>query len=234
MIKRIFQKIDDVCGRYEVLYWIRLAILCAMVVCSVMFVLSLIPKKEPLVDKPLVHKPSDNYRDRYNNLRSEIQVLQLEKRDFKKATDSLKKVLKGRPKIKEVTVYTSVIDTHFADVPVKMQGDSIFSIAKQDNYIFVSAQGNVNTGVGEINFYSIDSITYINYEKKRFLKANEHVINISNKNPYNTIVSGAAIQYKEPKVILVVGPQGGYNPFNNSFYGGFGVTMNLFSIKSKR
>lgn len=234
MIKRIFQKVDEICDKYEILYWLRVVILGTMFVCSALFIVTLIPRKSSPVDKPLVQTPTDNYRDRYNNLRSEIHVLRLEKKQFKKATDSLKRVLKGRPKIKEVTTYVSVIDTYFADVPVKVQGDSIFSIAKQDSYIFVSAQGNVNTGIGEINFFSIDSITYISYKKKKFLKANEHTINISNKNPYNTIVSGAAIQYKEPKVLLVVGPQLGYSPFNNKVYGGFGVTFNLLSIKSKR
>lgn len=233
-MKKIFQKIETLSRKNNILYWVRGIIFITLVICTIVFLIDVFHKKKVSVVSTTL-QPTENYRDKYDNLRSEIKVQEVEsKKQFKQLTDSFKQLLKGRPSIKEVTQYVSIIDTEFVNLPVTMKGDSIFSVIKQDEYIMVSAQGNINTGIGEINLVSIDSITYINYEKKKFLKSNEHTINLSNKNPYNTIISGNSIQYREPKAILVFGPTFVYNPFNNRFSGGIGISYNLFSIKTRR
>jgi len=234
-MKNLFQKIKRITDKYEILYWLRFIIWGVMLTCTILFVINLFPnKKNSGVNSSLV--PTENYVDKSGNTRSDIVVKEVvDKKEFKRVTDSLKKLLKGRVSISGVTTAASVVDTYFQDVPIYIDTtQDSFYLAKKDGYIDISVEGSIKTNKAVISYASIDTTTTIIYTKKRFLASDIRKVNISNKNPYNKIIAGNSVELKQQKSLLVVGPSVTYSPFNNKVSVGLSVTFNAFSIKTRK
>lgn len=215
------------------------AIIKAVFAMLVFFVLGIFISRTFLQPKPTIvagtrtFVPVTTYVDRNGTTHSEIKTDVVSKEVFKQQTDSYKRLLKGRAQINTVTEYIQVHDTVFRDLAVTKDGDTL-SIYKKDNYIDASAKINSKTMIGEMHIAGIDTITYIDYTKKHLFKANERTINLSGKSPYNSYKSGRSITLKEPKPILVLDIQGGWNPFNQKFYGGIGIGVPIITLKSRK
>lgn len=212
----------------DVIHW-------AIVILGVIAIFYIVREKNTVtIPDTISMKPTTVYIDKNGDKRSEIQALTLDRDNFKTQTDSLKKVLKGRASIREVVKYETRIDTYFH---TKVTGDTstgYFYTRKQDDYIDIEVEGNIKTNNGIIKVGLKDTITHIDYVQKRFFRSNLRKVNLSSKSPYLTITQGSAIVLKEPKPILVIGPQIGYNPIGKHLTYGIGVTIPVISIKTRK
>lgn len=234
MIRGIYKWIDRLSEKYSIVYYIRLGVFILLFICSIRFLYNIFKPNKQVIGSPIALKPTDNYKDKYDNLRSELEIVQISnKGEFKRYTDSFKKVLRNRSNITGIGTIVSKADTEFIKVPVYLDTDSNYYFIKQDNYVSIYGSLNTKTRETDINYQSFDTTTYIVYNKKRFLRSDIRTLNISNTNPYNTIVAGSAIELKERKVIGVIGPYIGYSPLPNKFNWGLAFTLNLIPIKTK-
>lgn len=193
-----------------------------------------INRPEPKVsNKQLVLEPTKQNIDKNGTTHNVIGIKELTQEELNHITDSIRKSIKGQPQIKEVIVYVPVIDTSWRDIPIVIKGDTI-EVSKIDSYVTAKAVINTKTKTGDIELSLKDTVTIVRTFKRHFLKANEQTIDITNKNPYVSIPFGASIIAKEPKPIIVIGPSIVYNPLNNQFQYGIGMTFNVLSIKSKK
>lgn len=236
MLKPIFEKIEEISNKYPILYWIRIFILIIMFLCTFIALRKIFFEKKDSTPIATELKPVDSYKDKYDNLRADIRVQEIEdEKEFKRVTDSFKKVLRGRTRISSVTTTASKADTYFVNVPIYIDtSDSTYYFIKEDNYISIYGNVDITNRRTDISYKSWDTTTFIIYDRKRFLKSDIRTVNISNKNPYNTITHGNSVELKQQKSIFTVGPMVGYDVINNRVSAGVGIMFNVFSIKTRK
>lgn len=229
MLKQKLTSLLNKIKNTEIIFWTKVILLSSIIIFIVKFF-----KKEDVyfVNSPKEFKKAEVYKDKNNEIRSNIHSDVISKELFEQVTDSYKRLLKGRVKIKTVIKYEYLLDTS-VKVPITKDTSGKFHMKYSDNYLTLEAN-EIKKDVGEFKLSLTDTITHIGYVRKRFLRANEEVINLNSKSKYVKITQGTSITRKEPKVLVVIGPQLGYNPFTNKFYGGIGATFNVVSIKSNK
>lgn len=220
----------------DIRYWtIIFLLLLAMAVAIFYHFYS--PRHTKMGPANLDLKPTVIYKDIHGNKRSNITGIIVSEDEFKRVTDSFKTLLSDkRVEIKEVTKYVNIIDTVLKKIYVKIDTSGNFEYEHNDDYISLRAWGNYRSNEGNFRLRGVDTITHISYVKKRLFRSNEVKVNLSNSSPYYSITEGASLTLREPKSILVFGPQVGITYTGDKLkpYVGLGMTYNLFSIKTRR
>lgn len=226
-----------------ILRTVKVPIWCFVVPVLIILVFCLAPDKITsffkghmpfLYEEPLKMKPVIKYVDRYGKVRSEIKTNSIPKEDFDRITDSFKKVLKGRVEINAITKYVTVMDTILVPQVINTDTtDGSLYVKYVDNYMKLEFAGNYIEETGDFRLFGIDTITYIDYTKKKLFKSNERIINLSNKSPYWHISEGSNITLKEKKDLIVFTLGGYYNPITNKVGIGVGAGVKVFSIKTR-
>lgn len=151
----------------------------------------------------------------------------------KETLNELGKDLPGRNDVKVVIKYLTRVDTFFRDAEIE-QDTSSLNIKKEDNYLSLKVNYNKLNDQAYISLNMRD--TLVNYvHTKKYLnpfKSNSQLVTIRNTNPYNKITHGTSLHLKERKAILVLGLQGGYDPFRGGAYLGVGITLPFYSVYS--
>lgn len=221
---------------YNVMYYLRVGFIVTLIVVIAFLLFKL--KQRPdnqLIDNPIRIGTVDTFRDKYNKLRADIAVTEIEnKQRFEQITDSFKKLLNKRSTINSVTTATTQTKIVYRDVPVYVDSISGCSVQKGDEYVNLIVSTNHESKTSSIELQLWDTLTYIDYYKKRFLASDIRTINLSNSNPYVQTTAGSSVSLKQPKSLLVVGPSVIYSPFDNKVHVGVGVVFNVFSIKTRK
>lgn len=171
--------------------------------------------------------PEKVYIDKYGDRHTLLKTIELNKNELaqlKKENNLLVHKLNAHIKIVVKT------DTFFKS-NVVMDSNCNFFTEKKDNYLSLSVKGNKDSAT--FTYQSIDTITYIDFVKYRFLRSNLRTVDIKNKNPYNKITAGQAFVLKEAYTYLSLGPQIGFNPINQKIYLGIGIQFNLLPLIKK-
>lgn len=111
-----------------------------------------------------------------------------------------------------------------------------FEIAKKDQWIDLSAKGNIKTGEGSISIKTWDTLSVVMRRKNNLFKPDEIIADVSFSSPYNQVDKMRSYSVSERKSILVIGPQASFGWDGNKWRPsvGIGVTYNLFSIKTRK
>lgn len=167
------------------------------------------------------------WRDKYNNEHNTVKQLQLDKNNFKKQVDSISKLLEVKPKdINSVTSVTTKTDTIFKSKLVYIDSLKSFGFSKKDNYLALSGLINREDTIISVQLITVDTLTFIPYKKRNFFKET-YVVDITNKNPYNKIISGYSYAQTEKIKRWGIGPNIGYDPLNNKITYGIGIQYNI-------
>jgi hypothetical protein len=232
MIKNLFNWIYWKLKDDDFLHWVKFTVFCIFIV----FVLFLLQKgcsPEEVIPSDKL-QPVKTYTDNNNVTHSQIKGAVVSQEMMQHLTDSITSSLKGKVIVKTVVKYTVQTDTVFKDLPVYIDSNQNFSIVKTNNYIDLKAWGSLKEQKANVSLLSRDTLTFIDYTQKRFLRANKRIVDISSKSPYNKITAGNFVTLKEPKVLFTVGPYIGYDMINRRWGTGISLNFNLISIKSKK
>lgn len=212
----------------------RKAIIVAITIITALGITFFLGKysKKDIVKHVIKIEKVIQYKDKEGTTHSNLTSEEVTIQDLKDQLDSIKVVASNKLKPEGVTVFVPLIDTVFIKIPIKRTNNTI-SFTHNDSYLKAAAIANLDSNTGSISVSTIDTITSVNYTKKYLLKANEEVIDITNKNPYNKIVSGESIHIKQSKAILTFGPSITYSPFLNKPVIGVSATINIWSLKIK-
>lgn len=196
------------------------------------------PTPIPKGNQGIVLQPLKEKIDDAGNKHVELPNDLVSKEIMEYRLDSLRRYYKGT--INQLSKYTAGVDTFFDEKVVKIYtdtGKNTKTIAFSDDYVTVSARDSA--GKGRIDLKLQDTITYVDYTKKRFLRSDQRIVDISNKNPYVKITHGSSITLKQPKTIISIGPSIGYGwsvqggKVTGAPMVGVTATLNLLPIKTK-
>jgi hypothetical protein len=219
-------------------FWIILVILLAVII----FISTCNPTKPASSSDGTIAtiKPVKKYIDKQGVEHAVIPTNVVSVAIMEYRLDSLRRALKAS-QLNQVTTVTARVDTVFKDRIITRNDETgDFEVEYKDSYVTAKTKGNNKTNKANIELSMTDTITYVDYTKKHLFKANERIIDISNKNPYNKITHGSSITLKEPKAIVTFGPYVGYGvSFPNGKPQlapsiGIAATVNLFSIKTRK
>lgn len=227
----------------SILNWIKKHFIVIISLIILIFVVihynSCKPGSIAITSDPAKLQPVETYKDKSGITHAVIPTNVVSKAIMEYRLDSLRRALKASY-INQLTTIASQVDTVFKDrYIVKNDTTGEFSVSFSDPYLESTTTGNIKTGKADIKVRLIDTITYVDYTKKRFLRANLRNIDISNKNPYNKIVAGSNITLKQPKVIVAIGPSFSYGlaftPGKPTFVPmvGISATLNVINFKAK-
>jgi len=232
-MKKLIKVLDKWANDNDVVYWVRFALWAFLIVWFIYTFKQGCNSPKNSIDTSLA--PVNHYKDKNGEEHSQITSNVLSQEEMKRITDSLRKTIKGRVVIKEVTKYVQSIDAEFNHIPLYYDSNQNFSFTHSDNYISLSAWGNTQDKDANISLKAIDTLQYTSYLQKRFLASNKRKVDITNKSPYNTITAGNSYTTREPKSLIVIGPSITWTPFNTQKWAiGISVTANIFSLKTKR
>lgn len=191
--------------------------------------------------KPTIITPQEDYyqelqyeKARNGNLIAVITQWQVEKEALEKKTDSIAQLLKIKLKeIKEVTVYTTKIDTVFKDSIVQVVTtelkDTTFIAEYEDAW--VTQKAIVNKDSSKLYLAIRDTPVIVFTQKSPFLGKSTSEVKIYHSNPYIKAETGYSYKVRLKEPILVIGPGVGYDPFGRRFSFNIQATVPLIKIK---
>lgn len=195
----------------------------------------LMQKKPVVVNQTPSLKPLISYQDKKGNTHVSVPVTNItSKKEFKKQTSEIKNDIKDKNiKITDVTTVTT--KTEITKDSLKgIIKDSVIYFGDTSNYHKLAAKYNLTTNIGSISCITYDTLTYVKYIKKRFLKSDSIKVDIKNTNKENKIETGNSISLVQSKPLLSFGVYGGWNPLTNNATFGIGVMIPIFHIKTKK
>lgn len=195
----------------------------------------LMQKKTVITTQPVSLKPLISYQDKKGNTHTVIPVNVIaNKKDFKKQTTDIKKDIKDKHiAVTDVTTVTTKTEVN-ADSLQGIVKDSVILFGDTTKYHQLTAKYNLQTNIGSISCVSYDTLTYVKYVKKRFLKSDSIKVDIKNTNKENKLEYGNSISLAQSKPLLSFGVYGGWNPITNSATFGIGVMIPIFHIKTRK
>jgi len=174
-------------------------------------------------------------KDAKGNEYDQINEKSYSKEDFKKYTDSVKKVY-NVSKVDGVVVYVDrakiVHDT------VKITIDSInheIYVIDSNKYYINSFYGNIKQDTGVFNLKIVpDTVQLVFGKKTHFLKPTENIIDMTHTNKFINTSLANAYTINEPKPILDLDAFVGINPFNQKPVFGIGIGFHILNVYSKK
>jgi len=182
-----------------------------------------IPEKTYVDEKGVVHNQQTTESVTTNVLDRLVDSLISENRNLRNSISLL-----------QVTVKTDTIFRERIKWLDTTSGE--FEIAKRDEWVDITAKGNIKTGEGTISLKTQDTISVVTRRKNNLFKADETIIDFSTASPYNKTQYMRSFSLKERKSIITIGPSVSYIYTGKEWKPGVGVSMvyNLFSIKTRK
>lgn len=185
--------------------------------------------------KPIIYETPKTYEDINNKIHSVIEEKNINIHSHKDYADSLAGLLRIKSKeLEKVTSALSRMEVKIIEKPIVITTvkDTAFSLIKEDEWIKIHAYLSKDTG--SITFSARDSLTIVQYEKRR-LFSNTKYIDISHANPYIKTDKAYTVSFKQTRPRLTLGPYigYGYNINTNKFSPSIGVSIQLPLIKIK-
>ena len=183
--------------------------------------------------KPVIQKV-DKTGKPYVEIKQEVYT----KAQMKEITDSLRRNFKGKPQIKEVIRYVSVVDTSFnTDGPSLDTSNQNWVVTDtlDTKDIHIDYKGDLKAKDGTFNFQlKADTTTILSTVKNRFFRADERNIVIYHTNSLINTSVGSSYTEKIPKPIFVVSGGGYYDLLRNQW--GFCISggVPLFTVYNKK
>lgn len=172
------------------------------------------------------YKEVQLWKDKYNREHATLTQVQLDKESFKKQVDSISKILDVKAKnISGVTSITTKTDTVLYPKLVYIDSLKSFGFSKKDNYLALSGVIRSDSSL-KIDLGLRDTLDIVSYKKTKFFKTT-YGVDVSNRNPYNHIVSGYSYSQSEKIKRFGIGPVVMYDPFNNKVQYGIGLQYNI-------
>lgn len=220
----IINKIKDWAEKHSnILLYILIILVSTTITYSIFKHSNNIPEPQTIVDYREVQK----WKDKYNNEHSTLLQTQLDKSSFEKQVDSISKVLNTKPSnIGSVTSIATKTETIIQTKIVYVDSSKSYLFSKKDNYLSLEGIVDTRDSSVKVQLGLVDTLTIIPYRKTTFFRET-FAVDVTNKNPYNHIVSGYSFARSEKIKRLGLGPQVGYNPFNGKFTVGIGLQYNL-------
>lgn len=173
------------------------------------------------------YKEVEKWKDKYNNEHNRLVQTQLDNKTFRRQVDSIADLLKV--KSQDVESVTSVITKSEVVIKEKITYiDSLksFGFSKKDNYLALNGVIDRIDSTVDIKLGLVDTLTVVPYKKTKFFKET-HYVDITNKNPYNKIVSGYSYSKTDRIKRFGIGPNITYNPIDNKVSYGIGLQYNI-------
>ncbi len=181
------------------------------------------PKSPGYVGNPQI-KEVTTYIDKNGKELSELKV---ENADLKEQLKNIKISPRGTPT--SIDRIITKVDTVFIKTPITHTTDEGFSMHKQDPYLDLTIIGNGDDA--SIGLSMIDTLTTVHSTVSHLFKPTEHILTISNTNPYNRIKAGQSLTYPEKKDIFDISIFLGYDPIRNSPTVGIGISKSIIHIR---
>lgn len=173
------------------------------------------------------YKEVQKWKDKYDNEHSKITQLVFDKESFKRRADSIAKLLGTKPSdVQSVTSVTTKGDVKVETETVYVDSTKTYLFSDSTNYYALTGKLNTNTKKVNLDFGTVDTLTIVPYKKRRFFKET-FAVDVTNKNPYNHIVSGYSYTSSERVKRFGIGPQVGYDPVNKRITYGIGIQYNI-------
>lgn len=192
-------------------------------------------KHQPQSSAQPVFDFSKKYLDENKRLHTQINQMGISAQQQETALDSLSKLLKVKSsQIKTVDHFIYNTDTVFRNKTeiVKVGQDTMFYITHKDGWL--EAEAGLGKDSGYIHIQHKDTLTRIEIEKRSLFKPVIYLVDISNKSPYSTIVSGYSFKISRRDPDLVIGPYAGYDPFTHHFSFGISIQKPILKIFLKK
>lgn len=167
------------------------------------------------------------WKDKYNNEHNTVVQLQLDKKQFRREADSIAELLKVKPKnISSITSVTTKGEVIIKEKLTYIDSLKSFGFSKKDNYLALKGLVNRENDSVNIQINTYDTLTIVPYKKTKFFKET-FAVDVTNKNPYNKIVSGYSYSQTQRIKRWGIGPQVGYDPINQRVTYGIGLQYNI-------
>lgn len=193
---------------------------------------------KPVISDPNVLKPVIQKVDKAGKPYVEIKQEVYTKAQMKEITDSLRRNLKGKPQIKEVIRYVSVIDTSFNTNGPTMDTSNqswVVTDTLDTKDIHIDYKGDFKAQDGVFHFrLNPDTTTILSTVKNRFFRANERNTVIYHTNSLFRTSVGSSYTEKIPKPIFVVSGGGYYDIFRNQWGVCISAGVPFFTVYNKK
>jgi hypothetical protein len=178
-----------------------------------------------------------HYRDLNGQLVAEINQMKISQNEMKARYEQLAHELKIKPKtiqgVDRIKVETKIEYRDTTSI-VYRDKDTAYKIELKDSWAHIISIAGRDSG--SIKFKHIDTITRVQTSKTKWLGLGStvHKVLLKNASPHNTVVAGSSFDVKEKRLLLTVGPYGGYDFVNRNWGAGISVQIPLVKIYSKK
>lgn len=182
-------------------------------------------------------KPEKVYQDEKGNQHQQQTSLEASTKVIDKLVDSLLSENKNLNKALLLVQQTTHIDTIFQEkIIYKDSLGEEFEIVKKDKDIDLTVTGNLRTNESKISLKIHDTLSMVMSQKKRFLRSDQTLVDISHSNSYLKGDQMRSFVVPQQKVVIAIGPTGGVGWTGTKIvsFVGIGATLNIIPIKTRK